>query len=596
MSLLAYHVGRLTHLEVSLRRSLDQLRALSVSDPAAADALRATRAAANQIELVWLPLVRRVLAADPLSRDALRRAGIGSLEQSLVTVMVGGYGWAAQDDLLSDDAATVTVEEARALAARLNDLTLDVDDPEQLDWLAQQLEIISRDPALSAAFLENFHDWAELCDQLAAHRALLLSDTPHRSPTTAATIDAVFSGLGHIARYELPTDSCPMPSAILPQIDEMQPYSAALVVQYMGLHGELLAQVSDHLLQRWVAMPWVALGDGRPTDINYTGPNTADLLLPLLIADPVAAAHFALLATEHPDVLFATTNDASLVHQLLLAATDPANASAAEAGAIIVPLLAYFADGGPLLVPGQEGYSNTWPLFLVDLISPWMLQLSTRNNEFGISDQRIKTLLASVLDDEAALDRLVANVSTVQAGVIAGLSSVDGMEAWTQFCAFLGLLTHLVMEERVSDEESAEAAFDFVVELVAVATVFIPGVGVGWGLAIEAGLFAAGELNPFDPARVAEDAEYGTISMLSTAAAAVALAMYQEWMDKGWLPAGFPPPPTPDASASNPGDQLLEAFDEWSADLPVVDGMVLTDRFDAVIGKMLSVSQAAAHT
>jgi hypothetical protein len=109
-------------------------------------------------------------------------------------------------------------------------------------------------------------------------------------------------------------------------------------------------------------------------------------------------------------------------------------------------------------------------------------------------------------------------------------------------------------------------------------------------------LFAAGELNPFDPARVAEDAEYGTISMLSTAAAAVALAMYQEWMDKGWLPAGFPPPPTPDASASNPGDQLLEAFDEWSADLPVVDGMVLADRFDAVIGKMLSVSQAAAHT
>lgn len=600
MSLLAYHVGRLTHLEVSLRRSLDELSALSVSDPAAADALRATRNAATQIEQVWLPLVRRILATDPLSHDARRRAGVGSLDQSLVTVMVGAYGWEAQHDLLSDDTSTVTVEEARALGARLNDLTLDLDDPEQLEWLAQQLAIIGRDPALSAAFLANFHDWAELCDHLAARHALLLSDTPHSSPTSVAAIDAVFSGLGSIARYGLPTTGCPLPSTVLPQIDEMRPYSAALVVQYVGLQGELLAQVSVHLLQRWLTMPWQANADEAPTDVHFSGPNTADVLFALMLADPVAAAHFVTRAVEDPDVLFRTADDALLPQQLLLAVTDPANASAAEAGAVIVPLLSYFADGGPLLQPGHEGYSDTWPLFLVDLISPWMLQLSTRNDEFGVSDERIKVLLASVLDDSAALDRLVANVAVVQAGVIAELSTDGGMESWTQFCAFVGLLTQLVMEEKVRDEESAQAAFDFVVNLVSAATVFIPGGRIATTLLIEAGNVVADEfdisLNPFDPADVAADAEYGTICMLSTAAAAVALALYQQWVADGWLPAGFPPPPLPDKSASNPGDQLLEDFDEWSADLPVVDGMVLADRFDAVVGKMLSVSQAAAHT
>jgi len=596
MSLLAYHVGRLTHLEESLRRSLDQLRALAVTDPAAADAMHTVRAAASQIDLAWLPLVRRVLAADPLSRDARRSAGLGALDQSLVTVMVNGYGWAAQHDGLTDDATMVTVEEARALAARLNVITLDFDDPEQLEWLAQQLEIISRDPALSAAFLENFHDWAELSDRLAAHHALLLSDTPHHSPTTVATIDAVFSGLGHIARYGLPTNGCPAPAAVLPQIDAMHPYSAALVVQYMGLEGALLAQVSDHLLQRWLAMPWQANVDGQPTDVHFSGPNTADLLFAVMLTDPVAAAHFATLAADHPDVMFRTANNALLPQQLLLAATDPAHATAAEAGAILVPLLDYFAAGGPLLLPGQEAYSDTWPLFLVDLISPWVLQLSTRNDEFGVSDQHIKSLLAMVLDDPAALDRLVANVAIVQAGVIAELSSADGMVAWTQFCGFVGVLTQLVVEEKVRDEVSAAAAFDFVIHLVSVAAVFIPGIGWGTGLLIEGGLFAAGELNPFDPAKVANDAEYATISMLTTAAAAVALALYEQWVADGWLPASFPEPPTPDKDASNPGDQLLTEFDDWIEGLPVIDEMELADRFNAVVGKMLSASQAAAHT
>ena len=594
--MLAYHVGRLTQLEVSLRRSLDQLLAISVSDPAAAEPMRCVHAAASQIDLTWLPLVRRILAEDPLNHDDRRSAGIGALDHALVKVMVDGYGWSAQRDMLTDDATTVTAEEARALGARLNDLTIDVDDPEQLEWLAQQLAIIGSDPALSAAFLANFHDWAELCDHLAARHALLLSDTPHSSPTSVDAIDAVFSGLGSIARYGLPTTGCPLPSTVLPQIDEMRPYSAALVVQYMGLHGELLAQVSDHLLQRWLAMPWQANSGEQPTDVHFSGPNTADLLFSLMLTDSVAAAHFAALASDHPDVLFRTADNSSLTQQLLLTATDPANASAAEAGAIIVPLLSYFADGGPLLQPGHEGYSDTWPLFLVDLISPWVLQLSTRNDEFGVSDQHVESLLAMVLDDPAALDRLVANVAIVQAGVIAELSSADGLVAWTQFCAFVGLLTELVAQEKASDEASAAATFEFVLDLVSVATTFIPGVGWGGGLLIHGAFIAADQLNPFDPAQVADDAEYATISMLTSAAAAVAWALYQQWMANGWLPAAFPPPPLPDESASNPGDQLLEDFDEWSADLPVVDGMVLADRFDAVVGKMLSVSQAAAHT
>ena len=215
MGMLAYDPDRVRRLQGTMTQALDGLRAVSCTDPAAADAVRLVRSTASQLESTWLPLACRVLSTDPLSKAQRRSEHIDALDQSLVKVMAQGYGWAVQHDPLGDSAGVVTAEEARALGARLNEINVEalLDDPEQLRWLAMRLEIIGRDPALSADFLANFHDWADLGDRLGGRRALLLSDTGNdtgNDRTTSTTIDdldAIFAGLGNIQRNILRTMS-----------------------------------------------------------------------------------------------------------------------------------------------------------------------------------------------------------------------------------------------------------------------------------------------------------------------------------------------------------------------------------------------------
>lgn len=566
MSLLAYHVGRLTHLEVSMRRSLDQLRALAVTDPAAADAMHTVRAAASQIELVWLPLVRRVLATDPLSREVRRSAGLGELDQSLVTVMVDGYGWAAQHDMLADDATVVTLEEASALAARLNDRTLDVDDPEQLEWLAQRLAIIGRDPQLSAAFLANFHDWAELCDRLAGQRALLLSGQPFSSSTTVSEIDGVFAGLGRALQHDLTADACPTPDSVLPEMDSMQPYSAALVVRHLGLDGALLGQVTERLLRRWLDAPRQRHFEEAPTDFHLDGPNTADLMMPLLLADAVAGRWFVAAAALRPDLLVATADDAAAVQQLILTATDPALVSATDAAAVIVSIIDHVADGNPLTADGAER-GRAWDLFLVDLIAPWTLQFSPLDEQFRLPPERKAQLLGFVIDDAVALDRLVAATTTVQAGVLTSLSN-GSTRTLEEFASYIGLLGGLVVNELVGDEARALAAFEMLIGVAGLATALIPGVPMVAGIAMGTGLELMGAFAPFDPQRVASDARYAQEYSLTVTAAAVVATVARRLVDDGVLVVGSTAPPVPDPDTDHPAHEFMLALGRWLEQLP----------------------------
>ncbi len=158
MALLAYDPDRVGRLHLALAGALTGLQSLSCDDPAAADAIRAVEAFASELEFCWLPLAHRLLATDPLSPARQRDLRIDALDQALVRVMADGYGWSVQTDVRSDDTSVVTAEEARALGARLDDISAEalLDDPQQLRYVAQQLEVIGSSTTLSAEFLANF--------------------------------------------------------------------------------------------------------------------------------------------------------------------------------------------------------------------------------------------------------------------------------------------------------------------------------------------------------------------------------------------------------------------------------------------------------
>ena len=585
MGMLAYDPDRVRRLQGAMTQALDGLRAVSCTDPAAADAVRLVRSTASQLESTWLPLACRVLSTDPLSKAQRRSEHIDALDQSLVKVMAQGYGWSVQHDPLGDSAGVVTAEEARALGARLNEINVEalLEDPEQLRWLATQLQIIGRDPALSAEFLANFHDWADLCDRLGGRRALLLSDTGNGPRTTTRTtiddLDAVFAGLAHIQRNTLRTMSqtrCLDASSVIPQMDEMNPYSAALIVQYLGLDGSTLAHVADRLLLRWRDMPWQLPYGQPPSDFSFSqGPNAADILLRTLLLDPAACIIFVTLAAEHPDILFGTADDATLAHRVMLAATDPSNVTALQAEALIVPILEYFEHHRYPLDAGNEGYDGSWALFLVDLISPWTMQFSGLNDDWQMAAIRKAELLAFVIDDDGALSRLVANADVVRDGAIATVATGDS-HVLEEFAAYFGLLTQLVLNERVQNAEEAEASWRMLLNVAGV----VAGTLSGGASVVASGalLGAANWLQPANPERAAADASYAQEYMLTTAAAATVATVVSSWVADGTLPTAFPPPPAPDPQAPDPAMDFERRFLRWIDQLPGGHDGTLADR------------------
>ena len=86
----------------------------------AAQAMRSVTRTRTDIELVWLPVLARILDSTALTRRWWYPLADSSLEHSLITVMADGYGWSVQADPLTDDSTKVTAAEARALGAMMN--------------------------------------------------------------------------------------------------------------------------------------------------------------------------------------------------------------------------------------------------------------------------------------------------------------------------------------------------------------------------------------------------------------------------------------------------------------------------------------------
>ncbi len=547
MGFLAYDPARLGVLRRAITVALDELRTVRCTDAAATDAMRDVRRLADDLDVTWLPIVDRVIAGAAMEVSGSDRARFADLDNSLVWTMARGYGWSVAADPLQDDATVVTAEEARALGARLNrvDPASFVDDPVALTWLAGQLQIIGRDPDLTGQFLANFHEWGPWCDALGRQHAFVVDGIEYRAHAGVVELDGVLAGFAAV-RGSLPVDSL---------VDQMHPYSAALLVGFMGLHGAELADVADRLIQRnWSDR----MGD---TDIPVAdldaldGPNTADLLCALMLLDPVACTHYIGLFVDHPDTVLVTIDDIELLHRVVLTGTDPANVDATTAGRLLPTLIDSY----------RSTYSTDANLFLVDLISPWLLQFSPANHEWALSSSERNSMLAFVLEDNTALEHLIENSGAVTAGVIASLTSGTPHQL-EELAAFVAMLGDLVVNERVRSEQLRKSAWDMVCGIAGLLTVAIPGIAASLGVAA-ALLVVQSSFGP-DPDHARHIAAYGSDLALTTAAAAVADRMVAQMTTEGRLPPGFPSPPDADPSVVQPSDLFIQEFMDWCDHLP----------------------------
>ncbi len=573
MGLLAYDPDRIRYLKHHLVAAVDDLRTVRSSDAAATYAMRSLAAIRTEIELVWLPLITRILDNTALTREWWFSVGVSdSLQNALINVMADGYGWTVQRDPLNDDASTVTPEEARALGAILNtaDLLALAQDRDQLRWLAQQLQVIGRDPTLSAEFLANFNSWQKVTYVLGLEYA----------NTERPDIEAVFDGLMKVWANTLPDGALTAGTsasldALLPPIDDADPYVQALMLRSLHPDAMTVATLASELLTRWLSLkddPSAA----TPIDLLVgPGSNAADLLLPLLLDDPASCVWFTEFAAHHPAILFETLNDPDSAYQVVLIGTDPAHTTNAVAGRAVLAILDYFRVD-PYLRPGfdNDGHPGDYGMFLGDLVAPWLLQFTMSNEDWDSSPGEKAALLRVALHDEQAMQQLINDAERIHAGFVESLST-NGIAAANQVGALLNLLLQLSVNERVADEAaSTDNRFNLLWSVVGVASSFLPGgpaVGIASGFTQRA---LRSKLNEYldqpDPTGARRSAERAMDVALALAGADAIARLHQQWITDGVIAASHRPPPTVDITneSSCPSAEFHDAFNEWLGHLP----------------------------
>ena len=574
MGFLAYDRERVTFLRSQLAAAADELRSFRTDDPVATDALRSMATIRNGIDVVWLPLLTRILDNTALTRRLWQTAmGGEGLQHALITVMADGYGWSVQLDPLNDDRMVVTAAEARALGALLNttDLLSLLDDHDQLRWLGQQLQLIGRDPALSGDFLANFDSWPTLTYVLGLEYA----------QNARPDIEATFEGLMSIWTYTLPAGALSAGKsatldALLPPIDDVDPYVQALMLRSLHADALTVATVTDELLTGWLAMkndPSARVTIDRQVG---PGPNAGDLLLPLLLDDPAACVYFTELASRHPAILFETLNDPGWAYEVVLIGTDPANTTKDAAGAAVLAILDYFRVD-PYTRPefDADGHPGEYGEFLGGLVAPWLLQFTMTNDDWDATAGTKAALLRVALHDEQAMARLIGDADRIRVGFTQSLSAYD-IEAARQVGGLLNLLLQLSVNETVDDEiASTDESFNLMWTVVGIATNFLPGgplVGIASGILI-ASLSSKLEeyLDQPDPTGVRRTTERAMDVALALAGADAVSQLHKQWVADGRVAASHAAPPAVDVSEKSdwcPSAQYHSAFEEWRRDLP----------------------------
>ena len=562
MTYLAYRPDRLATLSVRMRHAAAELRALGCDDPAADDVLRSIRRTADELEQHWLPVVDRVLRADPLRAPTDPRRDLAALDNSLARMAAIELGWAVAPDPTADNPQRTTAAEVHALARRLAELDIDdvLDDPDALEWLTTEAEAIGRDPALAAQFLDEFDDWGRWGDAMARRRAMTVAHLADHD------VDALDGAIGALAAI---TNVVPTPR--LGWLHDMSPYAAAQFAQHLDLPARRLAAVYDTILQ-------------RPSDEldGLRGPNTADVLVNALLCEPTAAAAYLELAVQHPATFLDSLADPALAGLLLRVGTDPATASAEQVGHILPTLLAFYA-ADPTRDPG---------ILLADLVSPWTLQFSPANREWAATAEERNRLIRFALRGDG-LQRFIDNCELVVTSAQRQLLAHESRPA-DELSGWVGMIGALVVNEKVRRAEQRRKAWDFVCNVASTAASFTRGLVVGVVLTV--GITVIHDHWGPHPEDTEFTALWGNDAALTQTAALIADHIYSVWVTSGLLPEDYPPPPDIDLTAEMPSETWMGRLWDWLDVLPGGYDGALSNELRLAVYTVLNPHTMGDHT
>ena len=566
--------------------------------------MRVVRSALEQFDATWLPLVTRLLDNDPLSRRFRTVLGFNSLDQSLIRVMADGYGWSVQHDPLADDSAVVTVDEARALGAMLNNVGVVAlaNDREQLAWLARQLDVIGRDAALSAEFLANFHNWDVLPYVLAQQRAYSY-DRDDADATFAGDIDPVFDGLMAIWMTTLPVATLRAGTAasitnLLPPMDKPDRYVQALMLHALRLDPIAMATVANELLRDWLDTK-ATFGTSIDLQVGF-GPNAADLLLQDIACSSAASAAFLALVDDRPALLFETLDDPVIGHQIARSGTDPAHTSPAAAGRSVLSILDYF-EIDPYIILDTDGYPGEYGPFLAQLVAPWLLQFTGANDEWAADDRTKARLLAVALSHEDSLHALVAAGHRIADGFAHTMAtSPDDKEAVQlsrQVGGLLNLLGQLVVNEHIEDRnDQSNFLWEITWTVLDAASNLVPG-GAAAKAVAGTGVSTLEEqlaVHFFGPNAdvVRYDGEFSMDMALTVSASVMVTSLFHSWQQAGRISRDAVPPPMPTTTHDNddtteecPSGQYRDDLERWADNLPAELGSTALNVADNFISR-----------
>jgi hypothetical protein len=475
MPFMGFDREHLQSLRRSMRRAAAELAAVRSDDPDARESVATARSVCAVLTFDWLPVIDAILTCVALD---------------------DGGGWQViADPLPGPGGVAVTADEARELVAwLLGDHLEGAVSNADLVRLADTLDAIAGDRALTGAFRDAIgddHHWARLLDHVGIVRAGVadvLSRDPHDGAlaTSIAALDRALGALattyasgphdGHHAWY--PT-----------VVQYVEPYTAALLITHLDLGSRMLAAVSDDVLRRWFDAGF----ERQWADQYYGGDNAADLLFVKLAADPVAAAAFLLRTADRPELVLLTAQHDHHVEALLVTGTSPTNMSAADAGRVIVPMIAYVRAPGWQFAGMRDGVTGSAPAILGGVVAPWLLQFGPRAAQWHWSADDGDDAIRWLIDDPAAAEHLLTAVEQWSGGSWStGLIADDGSVRAEALHDLAAMVVHLDLAFRDAEiTAGAEARLwtsigVVVAELVVPALFTNPAVGLGVDVAVTA--------------------------------------------------------------------------------------------------------------
>jgi hypothetical protein len=481
MGKLAYNPCMVNGMLTRMTSAETGLAAITCSEQEAMGAMICVRSAQRELTWTYIPLATRVANDTSMRGGKSAEFDDDDIRYSLMRTMTG-YGWLVADDPLDDDPSTVTPEEARALGAALNsgDVLEDMESTGELVWLQQTLAVVEADPVLRQQFLSNFSDWEEAMNRLGF---VQLEASNNGSASDGASRAA--AALGSIASLAHIFATGPAMDDYEAVVGTMDSYAGALFAVELPLSDNQLAHIGYDLVKRRYD------GETPTIDFDFPGDNTADVVFRELIGRPEAAATFlGIAAHDEPAVIFNGLGHGQLIEELLVAGTSPDVLTEQEAGEVLVPLLQFtheYGDDMGFMYRYGDGFELNAHLVMSSVVAPWLLNITSRDTQWGWTDDEATDVLNWIVADDDAADRL----TELSTAYLQHLSSIaiahpDGSLNITELNDAAGLIAELGNALRLAHIDDAAAA-----RFWADATLLLAGMAV---TALGPGGFALGVL------------------------------------------------------------------------------------------------------